>query len=93
MKIALETTGGTERGEALGEGAGALRSYPLAHVAKQGSPVVYSDGVRLPDTAWSLSLDGTTLRVFASSGAALTADYEWLSETPKVRQFVAVFAE
>lgn len=93
VKIALETTGGTERGEALGEGAGALRSYPLAHVAKQGSPVVYADGVRLPDTAWGLSLDGTMLRVFASSGAALTADYEWLSETPKVRQFVAVFAE
>lgn len=93
VKIALETTGGDARGEVLGQGTGALKSYPLAHVAKQGSPVVYADGVRLPDTAWSLSSDGTTLRVSASSGAALTADYDWLSETPKVRQFVAVFAE
>lgn len=93
VKIALETTGGSARGEALGQGTGALKSYPLAHVAKQGSPVVYADGVRLPDTVWSLSLDGTTLRVSANSGAALTADYEWLSDTPKVRQFVAVFAE
>jgi hypothetical protein len=93
VKIVLEVTDGHADGEAIGTGAGVERTYALARSVKDGGITVRADGSPLPASAWALSADARAVRIAAQAGAALTADYDWISETPEVTQFIAVFAE
>jgi hypothetical protein len=93
VKIALEVTEGHTDDEVMGTGSGATRTYRLSRAAKVGQIAVYAGGVALPATAWALSTDGRSVIAAANAGAVLTADYDWISETPEVYQFISVFAE
>jgi hypothetical protein len=93
VKIALETTGGHIGDEGIGAGTGSLKTYPLTRAVKNGAISVSADEIGLPASAFSLSDDAKSVRVSAPAGAVLTAAYDWISETPTVHRFVAVFGE
>jgi hypothetical protein len=93
VKIALETTDGHIEDEAIGTGAGSLKTYLLTHAVKNGAITAAADETDLPAGSVSLSDDAKSVRIAAPSGAVLTASYDWISETPTVYQFVAVFGE
>jgi hypothetical protein len=93
VKIDLEVTDGHIDGESIGIGTDVMHTYSLSHIVKDGKITVYSNGTALPASAWTLSDDAKSVKVAAASGAALTVDYDWISETPEVSQFIAVFAE
>jgi hypothetical protein len=93
VKIVLEVTAGHTDGEEIGAGAGVERTYALSRAVKDGKITVYADSSPLPASAWTLSGDARAVRAVAASGVNLTADYDWISETPEVSQFIAVFAE
>ena len=93
VKIALETTDGHIEEEAIGTGTGSLKTYLLSHTVKNGAITVAADETDLPAGSVSLSDDAKSVRVAAPAGAMLTASYDWISETPTVLQFVAVFGE
>ena len=80
-------------GEELGTGTGQIRTYLLAHIAKAGTMDLRVDDIVLPASAWLLAEDGKSVRVSAAKKAVITADYDWISETPIVYQFVSLFAE
>ncbi len=92
-KICMETVSGTSEGEELGTGTGQIRTYLLAHIAKAGTMDLRVDDIVLPASAWLLAEDGKSVRVSAAKKAVITADYDWISETPIVYQFVSLFAE
>lgn len=92
-KISLETVSGTSEDEELGTGTGQTRTYLLAHIAKAGTMDLRVDGIVLPASAWLLAEDGKSVRVSAAKKAVITANYEWISETPIVYQFASLFAE
>lgn len=92
-KITMETIGGSTEGEELGIGTGAVRTYLLGHIARAGTMTVFVDGQALPSSAWVLAEDGKSIRVSAAKKAVITADYNWISETPQVYQFASLFAE
>ena len=93
VKLALEVVDGHIDGEQIGAGTDMLRSYPLSRIARAGKVNVYADGDALPAANWSLSEDRRFIRAAAPAGAIISADYDWISETPEVYQFIAAFAE
>lgn len=92
IKIGLTVTEAHQVGESVGVGTGHARAYPLAHAVKEGAIRVYAGGTELPPGSWRLLEGEKTLEVAAEPGVVLTADYDWISETPKVNKFIAVFA-
>lgn len=91
VKISLGLTDGRAEGESLGTGTGKSQVYYLDHVVKDGSIEVYADGELLPPANWIL-LDGEkSIEIAAQEGSILTASYDWVSETPTVDKFIAVF--
>lgn len=92
-KICMETVSGTSEGEELGIGTGQTRTYLLAHIAKAGTMSLRVDDAVLPASSWLLAEDGKSVRVSAAKKAVITADYDWISETPIVYQFASLFAE
>jgi hypothetical protein len=91
IKIILEVVDGHIDAEAIGTGADLMRTYRLSHIVKDGKATVYANSVKI--TNWALSDDAKSIKVAAAAGTALTVDYDWISETPEVYQFIAVFAE
>lgn len=93
VRVDMKMTEGHIDDEPIGTGTGKMQTCILSHVVKEGAVRVFSDGVELPSADWSLRPDGTSISVIAPPGVALTASYDWISETPVLQQFVAVFAE
>ena len=89
----FRSTAGRIEGEAIGTGSGRMRTYPLEGIVNGGKISVLADGVELKAESWMLADDSRSVRVAAAEGAALTANYDWVSETPIVYQFVAVFSD
>jgi hypothetical protein len=93
VKIAMEMTEGHVDLESIGAGTGKMKTYPLAHIVKKRAITVYAGSTPLPASSWALADDAKAIRVAATTGAALTVEYDWISETPAVYQFIAVFGE
>lgn len=93
VKIVNESTAGHIEGEPIGTGSGRMRAYPLGGIVNGGKISVLADGVELGVKSWGLADDARSVRVAAAEGAVLTANYDWVSETPVVYQFVAVFSD
>ena len=91
VKIGLELTDGHADGDALGAGTGKSQVYALPHAVKEGHISVFADGDPLPPESWTLLEGARRIQVAAALGAALTASYDWVSETPTVSKFIAVF--
>ena len=91
VKIGLELTDGHADGDALGVGTGKSQVYALPHAVKAGHISVSADGEPLPPESWTLLEGARRIQVAAALGAALTASYDWVSETPTVSKFIAVF--
>lgn len=91
VKYGLEMTEGDATDEELGVGMGRTYTYTLAHAVKEGEISVFADGVLLSPDNWTI-LDGNkTLRIAAPLGVKVTVTYNWISETPTMSQFVAVY--
>jgi hypothetical protein len=93
VKVAMEMTDGHIDLESVGTGTGKLKTYPLVHIVKDGAITVYANSSPLAATHWALADDAKAIRAAATAGAALTVEYDWISETPVVYQFIAVFGE
>lgn len=93
VKLAHEITTGRIEGEFIGTGSRRMRTYPLEGIVNGGKISVLADGVELDAKSWVLSNDSRSVRAAAAEGAALTANYDWVSETPVIYQFVAVFSD
>lgn len=91
VRIDLETTEGNAEKEPLGTGTGKDRVYPLAHIVKDGMISVFADDAALPQESWVLREDNRSVAVAAPAGQQITATYDWVSETPRVGKFIAVF--
>jgi len=93
VKVALEMTEGSIEQESIGYGVGTVRTHPLSHIVKDGKIRIFADGENLPSSNWRLTDEADGVRAVAPTGQRITVTYDWVSETPIVYQFVAVFAE
>lgn len=91
IKISLATTSGSITGESLGNGTGNAKTYKLKRKASK-TPTIYSDGSPLDGKNYRLLDDPKYIRIAGPAGKPLTANYKWISETPKIYQLTAVFS-
>ncbi len=93
VKIILEMTEGKITGEILGTGSGISQTFRLSHRVNEGNIKIYSNGQALSNKNWYLLDDPQYVRIAAPRNAKITANYDWISETPEVYQFASVFGE
>ncbi|MBQ7214933.1 MAG: hypothetical protein IJS39_02990 [Synergistaceae bacterium] len=93
IKIVLGMTSGRITNEVLGTGTGKARSYKLTHNINDGKISITSNGQALSSKNWTLLDDPQYVSAAAPAGQTVRANYDWLSETPIVYQFAAVFAQ
>jgi len=93
IKIVLGMTSGHITGEVIGNGAGTARSYKLSHRILDGKISLTANNATVNSKNWLLLDDPQYVSVAAGSGQVIRATYDWISESPVVYQFAAVFAE
>lgn len=94
IKISLETKKGTITREIIGKGTGKTQTYKLSRKCDDGVITIYQNGSVLPAKNYLLHDDDTQyISVSANNGSTLTATYNWISESPIIYQFAAVFSE
>lgn len=93
IKIVLGMTSGHINNEVIGTGTGKARSYKLTHNINDGKITLTANGSTLSTKNWTLLDDPQYVSAAAPAGQTIRANYDWLSETPIVYQFAAVFAE
>lgn len=93
LKLELSTTAGTVSGERLGTATGKGQSFRLTHIVKDGAITVYSGGAVLSSKNWMLLDDPQYISVSAPAGKIITADYDWISRTPEVYEYYAVYSD
>lgn len=93
VKLVMTTTSGKITNESIGRGTGKAQTYKLNKRVKDGAITIYSNGTAMSKSAYYLLEDTQYVKVAAASGATLTATYTWISESPAVYQFAAVFSE
>lgn len=93
VKIVLGMTAGNITGERLGTSTGRTQSFRLARRIKEGQITVYAGGSQLSAKNWTLLDDPQYIAVSASAGRTITANYSWISETPQVYEYHAVYFE
>lgn len=93
IKIVLGMTSGHINNEVIGTGAGTARSYKLSHKILDGKISLTANNSAISAKNWLLLDDPQYVSVAASSGTTIRASYDWISESPVVYQFAAVFAQ
>ena len=93
LRIVMKMSSGSISNELLGAGTGTARSYKLSRRVKDGVISVKAGAQTLAAKNWTLSDNGEFITAAAGSGTKLYASYDWISETPKVYQFAAVFSQ
>ena len=93
IKIVLGMTSGHINNEVLGTGSGTARSYKLSHRILDGKISLTASNSTLNAKNWVLLDDPQYVSAAAPSGQVVRASYDWISETPIIYQFAAVFAE
>ena len=91
VKMALEMTEGQIVSEVIGAATGKMQTCALSCIAQEGRVRIFADGSELPSANWRLNDDGRSVVLVASVGTEISAQYDWISETPTVQQFVGVF--
>jgi hypothetical protein len=93
IKIELETKEGQLANEIVGLGAGTAKSYRLSHYVKDQAIALFADGQNIQPGNWIISdVDSRIVTVLAPAGATITANYDWISESPVVYKYIAMFA-
>lgn len=93
VKLELCMTSGHIDNEALGSGTGILQTYKLSHKLKDTNISILSNGIKQSTSNWSVASDPQYVRIAGNAGSRLTANYDWISETPTIYQIAAVFGE
>ncbi len=93
LKIVLSMTTGSITSERLGTSTGKSQSFRLSRRINDGKISVYASGSQLSAKNWTLLEDPQYIAVSAPAGKVITANYEWISDTPKVYEYYAVFSE
>lgn len=93
VKISLDMQSGNITKENIGKGTGKSQTYKLSRRVDDGSITIYQNNSVLSEKNYFLHDDTQFITISAASGAALTASYKWISDTPIIYQFAAVFAE
>ena len=93
LKLQLIMSSGTITNEQIGKTAGTAKSYRLSHIINDGKISITANGTALSSKYWSLLDDPQYISVAAPAGQILRASYNWVSESPRVYQFTAVFSE
>ena len=92
VKITMTTKTGSISREFVGTGTGKSQTYKLSHIVSDGKISIYSGDTAMSAKSYALTEDSQYVRIAGSSGAKLSASYDWVSEIPVVYQFAAVFA-
>ena len=93
VKIALHTKTGTITGESIGKGTGRAATYKLTHIVREGNITITANNANLDAKNFSILDDGQFIKIAATNGATLKANYSWISETPIIYEFHSVFNE
>lgn len=93
LKMVMNINSGHIDAERLGIANGRTQSFRLARRIKDGRVTLTANGVNIPAKNWSLLEDPQHVAVTATYGQTIRANYDWISETPAVYEFYAVYAE
>ena len=93
VKLTLGMTSGRITNEVLGTGTGRAKTFRLTHRILDGKISLTSNNSALSSKNWTVLDDPQYVSIAAPAGQTLRASYDWISETPCVYQFAAVFAE
>lgn len=93
LKIVLGMTSGSIVNERVGVSTGTAQSFKLSKRVNDGNISVSADGSVLSSKYWKLLEDPQFISVAAPAGKYIRASYDWISETPKVYQYAAVYSE
>ena len=93
IKLTLGMSSGKISGEVLGTAAGRAKTFKLSHRVLDGKISIPSNNAALASKNFTLLDDPQYISIAAPAGQTLRANYDWISETPCVYQFAAVFAE
>lgn len=93
VKLILDMDSGQVTNEVIGKGTGKSQTYKLAHIVKDGKITITSNGTELASKNWVILNNPQYVKITAPLNATIRASYDWISETPRVYQFVAVFAD
>jgi hypothetical protein len=92
LKIELETIAGTVSNELVGIGTSAVKTYKLNHIVKDQALTLFANGLNIQPGQYNILDAGDLVQILAPSGSTITANYEWISESPTVYRYIAVFA-
>ncbi|MDR1979789.1 MAG: hypothetical protein LBQ42_13720 [Synergistaceae bacterium] len=93
VKIELETKEDSVTNETVGVGTGSAKSYRLSHYVKDQSIALFANGINIQTGNWFISdVDAQVVTVLAPQGTTITANYNWISETPVIYKYIAIFA-
>lgn len=93
VKIELHTKTGYTTGESIGKGTGQATTYKLAHIVREGNITILANNSQLDAKNFSILDDGQFIKIAATNGATLKANYSWISECPIIYEFHSVFSE
>lgn len=93
VKIAFNMKSGYVANESIGTGKGRDYTYKLAHHVKDGNITITANNVNLSKNNFYVLEDSQYVKIAAVNGQTLKASYDWISETPTVYNFHAVFSE
>lgn len=92
IKLVLQTLQGSTDREPVGTGTGRMATYQLSNPVTDGLQV-YSNGILLNATNYSLGSDPRYISIAAANGAELRVSYNWISPAPVVYEFSGIFSE
>ena len=93
LKIAFYMKSGHINNESIGTGKGKDYTYKLAHHVKDGNITITANNASLSKNNYYVLEDSQYVKIAAVNGQTLKASYDWISETPTVYNFHAVFSE
>lgn len=93
VKIALHLKTGTANNESIGKGTGQEKTYKLAHRVLDGDINIFAGNQALVSKNFYILEDPQYIKIAAQNGAALKANYSWISETPVIYEFHSIFSE
>ena len=93
VKLQLIMSSGHINNEQLGTASGTAKSFRLSHIINDGRITVTANNNTLSTKLWTLLDDPQYISAAAPAGQVIRASYDWVSESPVIYQFTAVFAK
>lgn len=93
VKISLDMASGHINNEVLGLGTGKTQTYQLAHQVRDGRLTLTANSNAISNKNWRILDDAHFVKITAPLGQTIRASYDWISNSPLIWQFAAVFSE